>query len=168
MMGRRALPTHPVTAGRTVPRQWPSWRGRGYLLMPGVNEALKRMGQKNTNADHAKECRNSLGHRNRPLNPATTKRHGRPNSQKKSKSCNHFARSLRIYGNTECRKSGEPPAGPAFGRRDPGGNPVSFGDRNPSSYLQQEAPILSSRPTHRTPKPATAPGRPTTFRIPKR
>jgi hypothetical protein len=34
-----------------------------------VNEALKSMGQKNTDADHAKECGNGLGHRNRPLVP---------------------------------------------------------------------------------------------------
>jgi hypothetical protein len=34
-----------------------------------MDEALERMGEKNADADHAKECGNGLGHRNRPLKP---------------------------------------------------------------------------------------------------
>jgi hypothetical protein len=46
--------------------------------------------------------------------PAETKRHGWPNSQKKSESGNRFTLQLVISGNTACQKGGEPPARPVF------------------------------------------------------
>jgi hypothetical protein len=68
----------------------------------------------NTDADHAKQCGNDLDHHDGPLCFARTKRHRRPNSQKKSAGCKRIAMQLMISGNRACQKDGEPPARLAF------------------------------------------------------
>jgi hypothetical protein len=57
--------------------------------------------------------------------PAETKRHGRPNSQKKSVGRNRIAMQLMSSGNTVCRNQGEPPARLVFGWQ----HSEDFGDR---------------------------------------
>jgi hypothetical protein len=70
-------------------------------------KALQGMGQKNPDADHAKQCGKCLDHSNCPLCPAETKQHGRPNSQKDSMSRNGFAGRLMISGNRACQEDGK-------------------------------------------------------------
>jgi hypothetical protein len=72
---------------------------------------------------------------------AETKRHGGPNSQKKSVRCNRIAMQLMISGNTVCRNQGEPPARRVFRWQ----HSEDFGDRSqhlPPSALPQARPIL--------------------------
>jgi hypothetical protein len=83
-------------------------------------KALQSVGQKNSDADHAKQCGNYLDHSNCPLCPAETKQHGRPNSQKNSMSNNGFAGRLMISGNRASQENGKPPARLAFGWQHPG------------------------------------------------
>jgi hypothetical protein len=62
------------------------------------------VGHEDADADHAQECCNYLDHHDGPLRPADTKRHGRPNSQKKSLRRNRFTERLMILGNRERRR----------------------------------------------------------------
>jgi hypothetical protein len=88
--------------------------------------ALEGMGEENSDADHTKQCSNRLGHRNPSFEPGSNETAGVAEQSKEFGEPIPLRRYLRIPGNTECLKDGEPPAGPPLAWQHLGGKPMCF------------------------------------------
>lgn len=71
-------------------------------------KALQGVGQKNPDADHAKQCGNCLDHNNCPLRPRGHKTAWPAEQSKEFPEPNGFAGRLMISGNRECQEEGKP------------------------------------------------------------
>jgi hypothetical protein len=89
-------------------------------------KALQGVGQKNPDADHAKQCGNCLDHHKLSFTPRGNKTVRPAEQSKEFKEPHGVARRLMISGNRKCQEDGKPLARLAFGWQHPGGKPIQL------------------------------------------